>query len=146
MKNQILFKSINQKDKNYLWKSYQKAMKSHIENIWGWNLTWQKNDFNKNLSHYKNYILCLSDNRIGYVQYKIENNECYINMLILEPEYQSKGLGSEILATILARKSISSIKLRCFKVNIKAYRFYINQGFDVIDEDDDFYLLYLPKH
>lgn len=124
----------------YLWKVYTVSMKPHIEQIWGWDDKWQKSDFSKNLMKYDTLIIRIEENPVGYVQYKSNNEGIYINMLILEADYQNKGIGPKLLS-ILHSKYQQTIVLKCFKINHKAYQFYLNNGFRLFDEDENFYLL-----
>jgi ribosomal protein S18 acetylase RimI-like enzyme len=123
----------------YLWFTYQKAMKGHIENIWGWDDEWQINDFNKSLKTYKSFLITLDSELVGYVQFKDNNTSIYINMLILEPQYQ--GLGKKLLGLLMQDYSGRGIELKCFKINTSAYNFYLSNGFEVTDEDENFYFL-----
>lgn len=138
---EILLKPIIAEDKNYIWNVYEKAMKSHISNIWGWNLDWQKNDFETNLESHETYIIYMSEIRMGYVQALYDFEKTYINMLILEPMYQSKGFGLDVLKMIVKRQNNKPVQLRCFKVNQKAYKFYLSKGFEVIEVEDEFYYM-----
>lgn len=125
----------------YLWQSYEKAMKAHIESIWGWDLAWQQIDFTKNLTKYTTSLITKKDKTIGYLQYNIDDNKGYINMLILEPSQQSQGFGAEALNYLTTIHHLETLSLRCFKVNTRAYRFYKGEGFEMINEDENFYLL-----
>ena len=40
--------------------------------------------------------------KIGYVQYLISSKSLYINMLILEPHFQSQGIGARIINKIIS--------------------------------------------
>jgi len=135
------FRFIKEKDRKYLWSVYVQSMQSHIEKIWGWEPTWQKADFEKNLVKYTTSLITILDKTIGYIQYKVEEENAYINMLILEPTQQSQGLGGKVFNHLLTEYKLDTLSLRCFKVNTRAFDFYLREGFVVIEEDDNFYLL-----
>lgn len=128
-------------DTTYLWQTYKIAMKPHIDKIWGWDLAWQKVDFEKNLAKYTISLIYKASELIGYVQYNIEGQKCYINMLILEPKQQSQGIGAELLNCLTTENKLTTLSLRCFKVNNRAYKFYLREGFEIIDNQEHFYLL-----
>ncbi len=153
---QFSLKPICKKDLPYLWKTYITALKQHIETIWGWDEKWQKSDFLKSLSDYQTSIVVCEGVAIGYVQFKLiqfkaiqfepiqfksNSEDLYINMIILEAGYQSKGIGAKLLASIQTEQARNTINLKCFKVNTAAYRFYLRNGFEVISEDEYSYLL-----
>ena len=129
------------KDTKYLWQTYINAMKNHIDAIWGWNLTWQREDFKRSLAKYATDLITKDGENIGYVQYKLANKECFINMLILDDKYQSKGLAVKLLKILVDKNNLTTISLKCFNVNKRAYQFYIREGFNVTNEDECFYFL-----
>lgn len=125
-------------DKSYIWSTYLAAMKAHISAMWGWDDKWQEEDFEKSLSMYSTYILATDHDRLGYIQISAEAESTYINMLILEPRYQSQGIGPVVLGKVRRHNSNQPLSLRCFQVNKHAYNFYLKEGFEVIDSDDKF--------
>ena len=133
--------SYDSTDHAFIWQTYIKAMKSHVEKIWCWDLDWQQADFAKSLKEYTTDIIELDKKQIGYVQYIRHQKHIYINMIILQPIYQSKGIGSQLLDIIGMVDTNLSIELKCFKVNNRAYNFYLYNGFKVIKTDNEFYTL-----
>jgi ribosomal protein S18 acetylase RimI-like enzyme len=135
------FKNYKEQDKPYIWQIYVNAMKLHISKIWGWDLGWQRKDFDKNLAEYNTCLVKFQEKTIGNIQYKIETQRSYINMLIIEPKYQSQGLGAKVISKIKTFNPEKPLELRCFKINQSAFAFYQSLGFEVIDSDDCFYSL-----
>jgi len=84
-------------------------MKAHIEKIWGWDLTWQQKDFDKNLAIYTTCFLLSSKKTVGYIQYQVKERKCYVNMIIIEPPYQSKGLGVEVFNSLFSDNTLIPI-------------------------------------
>ena len=134
----IEFQPYLEDDKNYLWHTYIAAMKPHIEKMWGWDTAWQESNFEQSLVEYRTSILKNSSGRIGYLQVKCNSDSTFISMIILEPYYQSKGLGPKILEKVQSSQPDKPLTLRCFQVNQSAYDFYIRSGFEVLDTDDYF--------
>jgi len=127
--------------KRYIFKVYTNAMKPHIESIWGWNLEWQKNNFKNALAEFKTEIIEFENKKIGYVQFLSSSKNLYINMLILEPSFQSQGIGTRIINKIISVNPELPIELRCFRINKKALNFYLNNGFEIVKQDNEFYTL-----
>lgn len=128
-------------DKDEVWELFLEAMKPHIEKIWGWEIDWQTNEFDERFFALNTSFLLLDDKKIGYVQFSLSEDDTYVNMLILYPEFRSKGLGIPVLKLIESFQHDKKLRLRCFKVNEQAYRFYLDNEFKVIAEEDNFYLL-----
>jgi N-acetylglutamate synthase-like GNAT family acetyltransferase len=137
----IRFAPYCETDKDYLWNTYKQAMKPHIEKIWGWETKWQENDFEQNLFKYQTQILKFKNSKVGYIQLEKKSDNLFINMLILEPSWLSKGFGKSILEQLMSSNPEKKIRLRCFKVNQSAYNFYQREGFVTIDSNDEFFEL-----
>ena len=140
----IHFQEYDNNDKAFIWKTYVNAMKPHIEKIWGWDQSWQENDFNLGLKQCKTEVIFVDGCVAGYLQTEQKGNALFIRMLILIPEYQSKGIGTKILDMLQPLTSGNLLKLNCFKINKNAYRFYKKSGFDEIKTDENY--IYLQRH
>lgn len=67
-----------------------------------------------------------------------------IEDFIIKEEYRNKKLGTEILneITSFCKEAKCIVGLWCKKTNMKAYNFYINNGFKYITTKDDHWLEY----
>lgn len=147
MNNRNLFlKNASNSDKAFFWKHYCDSMRSHIEQIWGWDDEWQQSDFESRWLACDNQLIHFDDKNIGYIQTTHSTDEHYIMMLILLPEYRSKGFGGQLLSQIKASTSSKNIGLRVFKTNLKALAFYQSQEFTQVVNEGDFYYLKLKVH
>ena len=113
-------------------------MKLYISKMWGWDDVWQQDNFEKSFSEYNTSILQKSGKHIGYIQLKTGSEATYLSMLVLEPKFQSKGLGPVVLDKIQQNNHGKPINLRCFKVNQSALSFYLREGFEVKESDEYF--------
>ena len=43
-------------------------MRDHIDTIWGWDESWQNNEFENGLLSYQTEIISMNDINIGYLQ------------------------------------------------------------------------------
>ena len=57
-----------------------------------------------------------------------------VNHLFVAPEFQGRGVGSELLA--IAKRSAPSLQLWVFQVNTPAIRFYERHGFTLAERTD----------
>ncbi len=137
----IDFLKVSAKDKYSLWEAYREAMLQHIEQIWGWDEIWQKNDFNEKFQEYGTFFIVSESSNFGFIQMSVDESKIYINMIILNSKSRSKGIGGKVLTELNVRHPKKPIELRCFKVNKKAYEFYIKEGFTVIDDQSESYLM-----
>ena len=89
----------------------------------------------------ENYLVRMNELSIGYIQSVDYDKEHYIMMLILLPEYRSKGMGRQLLAQVKDNATLKYIGLRVFRTNLKALSFYESQGFSNVENEGDFFYL-----
>ena len=95
---------------------------------------------NHHFEHAK--IILLNDQKIGLLKVAEQDNEIEIFQIQIAPNYQNKGLGREIIKSILKEASAKKIpvKLSVLKVN-KAQNLYKNLGFEIYDENEFSYFM-----
>jgi ribosomal protein S18 acetylase RimI-like enzyme len=135
-------------EKNAILSLYEQAMRSHIEAIWGWNQSWQENDFDNAFQNSQTYVIENQSILLGYFQIDPNEDHDYLRMLILKPEVRSLGVGAKLLSQILgiAQYNGKALMLRVFKVNVDAKRFYEREGWMVIAEEEAFLLMGHPSN
>ena len=127
-------------DISEVWGMFVPAMKPHIEKIWGWQIEWQTNEFNGRFFELNTTFLIVDEKKVGYVQYSLNEDDTYLNMIILEPEFQGKELGAMVLDLIQDIQSGKPLRLRCFHVNERALSFYEKNGFRIVESEENFAL------
>ena len=130
-------------EKPAIWRLYESAMKQHIEAIWGWDAAWQIADFDQAFSASSTYIVEVDGEFSGYVQLDLGTVENYLRMIVLLPEFRSLGIGARLLAEILrvSRHGGRNLRLRVFRTNVAAKRFYEREGWLVAADDGDFFVM-----
>ena len=115
------------------------GMKWYIEKIYGWDYKIQKektlNELNKNL---KNMNIIIVDGKDVGVTTFCDNDDFYeIGLIIIHPDYQNKGIASQILKEYIsiAQNSKKRIIVKTYKEN-PAQRLYLRLGFKIINTDN----------
>lgn len=126
---QIEFIKVEEQDKAEIKGMFLPAMKSYIEKIWGWDIEWQNNEFETRYFGLNTSFIFINGNKTGYIQYSLNDDNTYLNMLILKPEFQNKGFGKLILNSIQDFQPDKILALSCFHINNKVLNFYLNNGF-----------------
>ncbi len=108
-------------------------MGQFVAEIWGWNQAWQRSDFNQHFDPENITLVLVGNELVGYCQVEDQGKVLFIRMLLLIPEYQSKGIGSYLISAVIesARAQSKDVSLQVFKVNKRARRFYEHHGFRV---------------
>lgn len=140
----IKFQQYSDVDKHYIWEAYVGSMKQHIEKMWGWDTAWQEDTFEKSLLEYETFTLINTSERVGYIQVKYNPDNTFLSMLILNPHWQSKGIGPKVLDMLQSYYPEKPLTLRCFQVNKSAFDFYKRSGFEVVSTDE--YFISMIRH
>lgn len=124
------------KDREPLFALYGKVLRKHIADIWGWNDEWQKNDFDTHFRPEDVTVLLDAGRIIGYMQAEDQDDVVWLRMIVVQPEYQSKGIGGSVLRQLITRTNGmgKDIALAVFKINTDARRLYERLGFVVEGE------------
>lgn len=105
-----------------------------IRHFGGWNC----DIFADNYHRGRNYILWVSDVRVGYIRLCPEPPILLLDDLQIAPSYQCRGLGTRILAhldTLLPQLACHTIRLRVYHEN-PARRLYLRSGFREVERNE----------
>lgn len=131
-----------QRDQEWLYDLYCKTMKPCIEATWGWDESFQRKEFCENLSPTKWKIISAGHKEFGGFVLNQNDDHFWLEMIIIKPEYQQKGIGRRVIEYLqdTARKKSLPLKLSVIKAN-PVKPFYQKLDFKQFDEDDAFYKL-----
>ena len=96
----------------------------------------------KELNNYRNIVV--NDNIVGCLLITEENGVKLLDEIYLEEEYRNKGIGSDIIKSILKENDI--IYLWVYKLNHKAISLYKKLGFFVDEETEIRYHMKYEKN
>ena len=107
-----------------------------------------QNYFKEELEHFKHGNLYwiqafVNGTLAGWATFELETNEvdaAYMNLLIVSPEFQRKGVGKHLVFSIRSEElfpNIRAINLLIRKVNTQGYLFYRKLGFFEFDYHRD---------
>ena len=133
-------------DEKWLYDLYCTAMRTYIEKTWGWDEAFQKNGFKTNLCPTKFDIVVVNDNDVGAYLVNEEQDHYWLEMMLIVPEWQKKGIGSQIIRGLqeMAEQNNRPLKLSVIKVN-PVLEFYTRFGFEIYDEGQFFFKLVWKK-
>ena len=141
MKKYILRKYENS-DYDFVYEVKKNAYKKYVEQCWGkWYDIDQKNRFKESMEKTfdRTYIIMFNDEKIGFYQGQLVNERTYyIENICIIPEYQGKGIGTEILKSVLNKYSDKNIEIQYFKQN-PVENLYKKLGFEPNGETEFHY-------
>lgn len=83
----------------------------------------------------------------GFIAFYCNNRssrQAFITLVLVDPRDRGTGLGRTLMAGALAivkQRGFTSCRIEVAKTNEPAYRLYLSQGFQVIEDRADTYLL-----
>ena len=147
MENYILRKYENT-DYEFVYEVKINAYKKYVEQCWGkWDDIDQKNRFKESMEKTfdRTYIIIFNNERIGLYQGQLVNERTYyIENICIIPEYQGKGIGTEILKTVINEYSDKNIEIQYFKQN-PVGKLYKKLGFEPNGETEFHYQMIKRK-
>ena len=135
----IGFRKCEYDDLEFILKLKELCFKWYIEIIYGWDIDKQREFTKRELDeHLKDMkIITMDDNDIGLTTFYNENDIYVVGMIMIHPEYQNKGIATNILKEYIeiARKDNKKIILKTYKKN-PARKLYERLGFKIYEEDE----------
>lgn len=127
-------------DKDWLYELYCSTLRPAIETTWGWDEAFQLNAFNEHLSPDNFEIIFIADNNIGGYCLFEKDDHLWLEMLLIHPDFQRKGIGKSVIKEIQiqAKSKNKPLKFSVIKTN-PVKPFYEKLGFSVYGEDKAFY-------
>ena len=127
--------------KEFVYQTKKQAYKKYVEENWGeWNEQVQRNLFDKFINNVSNdaWIIQLNGKNIGFYNGKeLEDGSYEIGNICIVPEYQGKGIGTQVLKDILELHKEQDIHLQYFKSN-PVKKLYEKLGF-ILDGKTDYH-------
>ena len=111
--------------------------RSYVEQLYGeWNDQWQRDRLRKKYPYERFDIIVVDERDVGYVEV-VWSELLHINNIVIQPDRQGRGLGSQVLQDLLQQADDRHTKseLRVLKSN-PARRLYERLGFRVCGETE----------
>jgi len=131
-------------DKAFIYWTKTNSIRKYVEPIWGWDEAYQTKEFEKDFTFLGNYkIICLNNEAIGFLETYESNEAINIIEIHINPAFQGKGIGSNIINDIArnAKQLGQKVVLGCFKENAGAVSLYQKLGFQLTNETKTHFVL-----
>ena len=126
-------RSATYEDKDWLEPFYESLMRSYVEQSHEWDETL----FDKYFEPEKVSIIQVNGIDVGMLKVEYFENHIYLADIQIGKDYQGKGIGSNILQSLIkkAQQAALPIRLKVLKVN-PARNLYEKLGFNLSEEQD----------
>ena len=130
--------------KEFIYKVKRDAYKKYVEECFGtWNEKEQRERFETFIDNVKEdtWIIQLNGVDIGFYNgMKLDDDSYEIGNICIIPEYQGKGIGTQVLKDIMRLHNNENLYIQVFKQN-SAYKLYERLGFVLNGETESHYRL-----
>jgi ribosomal protein S18 acetylase RimI-like enzyme len=133
-------------DRDFVKQLLLTTSKEYVEQTWGWNDEIQQlveQDFERWFNPpASGQIVQVEGRDIGYLKVADHEDGVLLDMVLIDPSYQGRGLGTALIAPIVADAHAQgqAVVLQVLKVN-PSKRLYERVGFVVTDELPHHYLM-----
>ena len=127
-------------DREFLFGLHRAALGEYVTRTWGkWDDAWQKRWFDERFDLSLRKLICVDGRAVGLLHVVDREGEVVLAGIEILPECQSRGLGSEVIRSVLTRGARRGVPvtLQVLRVN-PARELYERLGFSVTCET--------PKH
>ena len=136
----IKFQPIRDYQSNEVFDTIKNGLFPFVEKVFGWDDSFQKERIRKEYKNEWFQWVIFNGTKVALLCSKPYKQAIHIHLLIVFPDFQSKGIGRKIMEHIQdkARTESRDITLSSFKCNNKAISFYQKLGYEIIEEENDF--------
>jgi len=133
----IALRAARPDDYGFAKQTYYETIRWVIERLFGWDNEREDRKFAEQFRLEEVRIITADDRDVGWIQTRPAGGALYLGQLYVVPAWQRRGIGSEVLARLIAeaRKQGKAITLSVVKIN-PARRLYEAHGFRITHEDE----------
>lgn len=144
----LKFRKAQATDSDFVFTVKKAAFREYVEQIWGWDDTYQKELHNRRFASQDLRIIQFNGTDVGFLSTSSTTDTLNVDQVYILPEYQGKGIGSACLRGIIDDASLEQkpVTLQVLKINTRATAFYQRLEFAIVDENSThFQMKRLPQ-
>ena len=124
-------------DSEFVFTVKKAAFREYVEQIWGWDDTYQRDLHNRRFASQDIRIIQYHGTDTGFLSTRNTSDTFKVDQLYILPEYQGKGIGAGCMKHIIdeANREQKPVTLQVLKINTRATAFYQRLGFTIVDEN-----------
>ena len=124
-------------DSEFVFAVKKAAFREYVEQIWGWDDTYQRDLHDKRFASQDLRIIQFHGTDVGFLSTSNTSDTFKVDQLYILPEYQGRGIGAACMRRIIDDASLEqkSVTLQVLKINVRATAFYQRLGFTIVDEN-----------
>ncbi|MYM58678.1 GNAT family N-acetyltransferase [Vibrio sp. OCN044] len=133
----------NDNDYRFLFELKKSAEYEAVKAVFGWDESVQKEIHRNEWEEERPTIIEVEGVPVGSYLLQLCSDYYYFGRFFLLPEYQSKGIGSQVLESITALSGQKSLPIKlCYLKGNRVGELYERFGFVVTEESEDFVYMF----
>ena len=124
-------------DSEFVFAVKKAAFREYVEQIWGWEDTYQRDLHNRRFASQDLRIIQFHGTDVGFLSTSNTPDALKVDQLYILPDYQAKGIGAACMKCIIdnANREQKPVTLQVLKINTRATTFYQRLGFTIVEEN-----------
>ncbi len=129
-------------DKEFLRELHRTTLREYVDQVFGWDDDEQRAFFDERWDPRPQQVIRVEGRDAGALHVEVRDDEVFLANIGLLPEYQSRGIGSRVIQSVLddARARGLPVSLSVLRPN-PARRLYERLGFAVVEESPERFTL-----
>ena len=142
----LKFRKAQTIDSEFVFAVKKAAFREYVEQIWGWDDTYQKDLHNRRFTSQDLRIIQFRGTDVGFLSTSKTSDTLNVNQIYILPEYQGRGIGAACMRRIIDDTNLEQkpVTLQVLKINTRAAAFYQRLGFTTVDENSTHFQMKRP--
>lgn len=135
-------------DSDFVFTVKKAAFREYVEQIWGWDETYQRDLHNRRFASQDIRIIQFCGTNVGFLSTSNTSDTLQVDQLYILPEYQGQGIGAACMRSVISDANLEQkpVTLQVLKINTRATAFYERLDFTIVDENSThFQMKRLPR-
>ena len=142
----LTLRPARKQDMAWIYSLFRRCMRTYIEQTWGWDEELQAHSFAANLPVAHWTVAEQSQQPVAAFCVEQQPDNLHLAMLLVEPDCQRRGIGSQLMQRLQQQASEQQLTLRLSVLRCNpASAFYHHLGFVQEAEDTERYRFCWPK-
>jgi GNAT superfamily N-acetyltransferase len=100
-------------DRDFLFTLHEAAMRPYVDATWGWDDAEQKQMFDRSFDPANQEIIDVAGKDTGMLAVEETADEIWLGVIEIHPNFQGRGLGADIIRSVLDRGAAAGSQSRC---------------------------------
>ena len=142
----LKFRKARATDSEFAFAVKEAAFREYVEQIWGWDDTYQRDLHNRRFASQDLRIIQFHGTDVGFLSTSKTSDTLNANQIYILPEYQGRGIGAACMTRIIDDANLEQkpVTLQVLKINTRAAAFYQRLGFTIVDENSTHFQMKRP--